>query len=257
MLAGITITKVEGPISKRNYQVGSVNQKNSSLNVGGKSGVIVVDTEKLIRNKKTSETDTKTKSSKKNKKKHKKKTTEIVQTSSGKPTKQQNSNNGKKMITLKNPIFQPFNVSKTEPAVPSIDKNDSCAPAAIFTNENGMVTIRSSRLQQSLAERGCINPLPVMPITNFIPDTAKTNTSPVETTEENNETISPLNAQEILSGLPGIEITKVDKKTVKPEPDKSCQAAQVSIIPTPSNGNDHFSLYDDDWFYGKLFLPLR
>lgn len=186
---------------------------------------------------------------------------EGLQTANGNISKQQNNvnnnndnSNGKKMITLKNPIFQPFNVPKTEPNLPSIDKNDACAPAAIFTNENGMVTIRSSRLQQSLAERGCLNPMPVMPITSFIPETTKPNTSPSETAEDKNDTITPLNAQEILSGLPGIEITKVDKKAIKPEPDKSCQTAQVSIIPTPSNGNDQFNFDNDDWYYGKLNL---
>lgn len=219
------------------------------MSVGAKSGVIVVDTEKLINNKKPNEAETKSNFNKKSKKKNKKKTLENGQ--SGSSSKQHDNNNDKKMITLKNPIFQPFNVTKTEPTLPTVDKNDNCAPAAIFTNENGMVTIRSSRLQQTLAERGCIDPVPVMPITDFIAETSNSNSSPINNSDEKNETLSPLNAQEILSGLPGIEITKVDKKAAKPETNKSCQAAQVSIIPTLSLGDDEFSFDKDDWFYGK------
>lgn len=248
-LSGITITKVEGPASNRNYQFEKIEQKNSTLNVGGKSGVIVVDTEKLMQSKKEPEAETKAKSNKKNKKRNKKKVDNNTNTSNTNVAK----NTGKNMITLKNPIFQPFQVPKKDSTTPVIDKNNTCAPAAIFTNENGMVTIRSSRLQQSLTERGCINPLPVVPITNYIAEIPKLKADSAEVAEEKVETISSLNAQEILSGLPGIEITKVDKKAVKPEPDKSCQTAQVSIIPTPSNGNDQFSLDDDDWFYGKKF----
>lgn len=64
--------------------------------------------------------------------------------------------------------------------------------------------------------------------------------------------MSSLNAQEILSGLPGIEITKVDKKNPRFEQDsKANQIAQVSIIPT--NGDK--VLFDkDDWSYGEIYI---
>ncbi|CAH1153298.1 unnamed protein product [Phaedon cochleariae] len=46
--------------------------------------------------------------------------------------------------------------------------------------------------------------------------------------KETPKVVSPFNAQEILSGLPGIEITKVDKKAVRSdaEANKACQTAQ-------------------------------
>lgn len=253
---GITITKVEGPVSNRCYQVTNMeDQKGSAINVG-KSGVIVVDTEKLIQNKQCSENAPPkvSKNSKKSRKKKNKKQSENPTS----PNTHQSSNSGnKKMITLKNPIFQSFQ-SKSDP--PPLDKNsDSCGPAAIFTNENGMVTIRSSRLQQSLANGGMLNTMPIMSMPKLLPEMQKSkassncfSSSHQSVAEEKNEIISPFNAQEILSGLPGIEITKVDKKNLKPdlESNKSCQTAQVSIIPA-SNSGEKFSLDKDDWLYGK------
>ncbi|KAJ8926922.1 hypothetical protein NQ314_020774 [Rhamnusium bicolor] len=219
-------------------------------------GVIVVDTEKLIQNKQSSDT-AQAKSAKAGKKSRKKKNKKQPETHLATPTTQTN----RKMVTLKNPIFQSF---QAKPEPPPVDKNsDGCAPAAIFTNENGMVTIRSSRLQQSLSNGAALNPMPMMSMPNLLPDLQKPKKNPnpyvpihQNINEEKNEVMSPFNAQEILSGLPGIEITKVDKKAVKSELDsnKSCQTAQVSIIPA-SNGGEKFSFDKDDWLYDSVFTP--
>lgn len=232
IFAGITITKVEGPITNRNYPVPNPEDKKGQPSNTAKSGVIVVDTEKLINNKPI---DAATKSGKRKNKKKKKKQLE----DNGVPLPQGNSE--PKMITLKNPIFQSYRTKNESP----VDKNNEpCGPAAIFTNENGMVTIRSSRLQQSLlngtSERSKY--MPEIPLKVKLPSSSS---------QEDKNDISPFNAQEILSGLPGIEITKVNKSAVKPEVDvnKSHPAAQVSIIPT-SNGGDKFNM-EDDWLYGK------
>ncbi|KAJ8923728.1 hypothetical protein NQ315_010309 [Exocentrus adspersus] len=255
---GITITKVEGPISNRCYQVGNMeDQKGSAINVG-KSGVIVVDTEKLIQNKQNTEaTQGKgAKGSKKSRKKKNKKQVEVPVS----PNAQSSISANKKMITLKNPIFQSF---QPKPEPPVIDRNsDGCGPAAIFTNENGMVTIRSSRLQQSMANGGVLNSMPVLPMSKLLPEVQKSKQTSNcfmpnhHVMEEKNEIMSPFNAQEILSGLPGIEITKVDKKAIKTdmESNKSCQTAQVSIIPA-SNSGEKFNFDKDDWLYDSVFTP--
>ncbi|XP_066157943.1 uncharacterized protein [Euwallacea fornicatus] len=252
---GITITKVEGPVTSNKTYMHSDSNKGSS--VLGKSGVIVVDTEKLIQK---SETDypKAVKTSKKKKKKNKKAADE----SKDKP----------KMVTLRNPMFQPFQAQNLIKPPVAIDES---APAAIFTRENGMVTIRSSRLQQSL-DKGLAKPsnvsqlgIPLIPdLLSQVPNFSNPNPYSPEHTfngfdkpkEEtsNIRTVSSLDAQEILSGLPGIEITKIDNKNEKVnemEIDNSCQDAQVSI--TPSNDTD-FSLElgkEDDWLYDNVFKP--
>ncbi|CAG9855308.1 unnamed protein product [Phyllotreta striolata] len=248
---GITITKVEGPVSNRNYPANNAaDQKGSSINVS-KSGVIVVDTEKLVQQKQDPVQTKLSKSAKKKKNKKKQSDPSIIAA----------PNDLKKMVTLKNPVFQSLH-HKPEPF---IDRNsESCGPAAIFTNENGMVTIRSSRLQQSLSNGGnmdsSLNPLPLSSISNLLPDIQKSPTNagipmPSEL-DKKADAISSFNAQEILSGLPGIEITKVDKRNVKIEPEvkKTCQTAQLSIIPA-SNGGDKFNLDKDDWLYDSVFTP--
>jgi hypothetical protein len=50
MVLGITITKVDGPMTDRNYKAANIESPpyNSNIPVS-KSGVIVVDTEKLIK----------------------------------------------------------------------------------------------------------------------------------------------------------------------------------------------------------------
>ncbi|KAJ8980698.1 hypothetical protein NQ317_010601 [Molorchus minor] len=249
---GITITKVAGPVINRKYEVGSLDdQKGTPISVA-KSGVIVVDTEKLIQNNKHHHIDLTqkaTKSSKRNKKKKNQK--EAPATTPTVP-------NVKRMITLKNPLFQTFH---PRPDNPLLEKNvDGCSPATIITNENGMVTIRSSRLQHSLSNNTGLAPVPSVPLPNLIPEMTKikkTNTfMPAQSISDDKDDISPLNAQEILSGLPGIEITKVDKKAIKSnaESNKFCQTAQVSIIPT-ANGGDKFNFDKDDWLYDSVFTP--
>lgn len=224
----------------------------------GKSGVIVVDTEKLIQKTEIDSSKPPIKISKKKKKKAKKiaDAQNIIET-----------NDKPKMVTLRNPMFQQFQSQNISKASVSVDES---APAAIFTSENGMVTIRSSRLQQSF-ENGMGKPaiptpigMPLIPdmlseVNNFTnPNhyTPEQTLNSIEISKESNEknNVSTLNAQEILSGLPGIEITKIDKRSEKHEDmeiENSCHDAQVSII--PSNGTE-FDLEfdkDDDWLYGK------
>lgn len=243
---GITITKVEAPVSNRNNQVPNMEGQNGpTINVG-KSGVIVVDTEKLIQQKpNTMPSQSKlSKSAKKKKKKNNKKQETASCTT---------PNDDKKMITLKNPIFQSYQQPKPNQCV---NKNvDNCAPAAIFTNENGMVTIRSTRLQQTLSNGRSVNPTPLTSIPQFRESSARSHVFN-QSQGSSDDVISAFNAQEILSGLPGIEITKVDKRSIKSEPEvsKSCETAQVSIIPA-SNGGDKFSLDKDDWLYESVFTP--
>nr|XP_023029232.1 uncharacterized protein LOC111517343 isoform X2 [Leptinotarsa decemlineata] len=154
----------------------------------------------------------------------------------------------KKMVTLKNPLYD--TISKREPS--RIDKNsDICEPAAIFKNENGTVTIRSSKLHESLSNGAALNPMPMaMPGLISKPTTNPTPYIPPPVGESTEMT--PFNAQAILSGLPGIEITKVIKKvpTTETEVSKSCQTAQVSIMPSPNCG-EKFNFEKDDWMYGE------
>lgn len=262
---GITITKVDGPVANRNKTAPPVQHTHpqpaanahtapphhSSRVPMSKSGVIVVDTEKLIQQSASII------SNKKRKKKNKK-------TAENEQEQKELTNgvdkSGPSMITLKNPIFHTLQTTLANkvtekqqmlPEVPVIPCNQQ---ASIIKNENGMVTIRSPRLQQSLNNG--------MPIPNLLselkpvigPEVSTPYMQTCHTSFSDNSRISSLNAQEILSGLPGIEITKVDKKTAKTDNDikKSCQAADVSIIPTTNgNLNDKFSFDKDDWHYGK------
>ncbi|XP_060515944.1 uncharacterized protein LOC132695608 isoform X2 [Cylas formicarius] len=246
---GITITKVEGPLSNRN-RVGSDASKASSI--VGKSGVIVVDTEKLIHNNDGGAESVKVSKSSKKKRKNKK---NMEMTIINKPIANQ-----PKMVTLKNPLFQQYQNAKP------LDNIDNSAPASIFTSENGMVTIRSSRLQQSLnndAKQSNAMKLPMPILSNMMPEIPNlinpnkfTPGNCINVTDDGRQT--PLNAQEILSGLPGIEITKVDKKLepVVLEDKGSYPDAQVSIIPSPGNGKDsEFGKDDDDWLYDNVFKP--
>lgn len=258
VFSGITITKVEGPVANKNYQIPIANQiadSNKDSSVLGKSGIIVVDTEKLIQKTKN---DDSSKVSKASKKKKKSKKAEI----------QPNESKEKpRMVTLRNPMFQQFQNQHLMKSAISVDES---APAAIFKTENGMVTIRSSRLQQSLdcnMDR-VVNAKPLgMPfipdMTNFI-NSNNFNTAggiSVVDSVKDEGTVTPLDAQEILSGLPGIQITKIDKKDGNFDDDNmdidtSHHDAQVSII--PSNGND-FDLEfdkDDDWLYGKSMREI-
>ncbi|CAH1121443.1 unnamed protein product [Ceutorhynchus assimilis] len=256
---GITLTKIEGPVSNLNYSESDSANRSSMMS---KSGVIVVDTEKLIKKNEAEALKHPTKLSK-NKKNKKKSGGQMKTETKDKP----------KMVTLKNPMFQKLqsqNLSKT-----ALAPIEELAPAAIFTTENGMVTIRSSRLQQSLkndlskpptsAPLGMpSNPNLLPEMSNFLnpnhlrPTVSSNNIEEPMELESKKTTIAPIDAQEILLGLPGIEITKIEKNA-KPEnmrPNNSCQNAEVSII--PSNGPE-FNLdfdKDDDWLYDdNIFKP--
>ncbi|KAK9890017.1 hypothetical protein WA026_008825 [Henosepilachna vigintioctopunctata] len=242
---GITITKVDGSLSNKNYKITMNDIESSETNITGnnKSGVIVVDTEKLIHTNGISKDSSNSKRNKKKKNK-KQQTISTMSTDNSQPS----------MVTLKNPIFQNLteNVARErEPALAMDIAGASCGQASIFKNENGMVTIRSSRLQQSLNNG--------IPMHNLLSDLKPvlggdvTTAVPNSTSPASENTMSVFNAQEILSGLPGIEITKVDKKNSKADQDsKVCQVAQVSIIPT--NG-DKCGLDKDDWIYDNIFTP--
>lgn len=229
---------MDGPLTNRNSKITNSTipqpvQQNSKVPVS-KSGVIVVDTEKLIQQSTSV-------GNKKKKKKNK---------------KAESKENGQPMITLKNPIFHTLQSSVTN-KLPDIPVIDPCEQqASIIKNENGMVTIRSPRLQQTLANGTAIPNL----LTELKPVIGPNVSAPYLQTchasFSDDNRISSLNAQEILSGLPGIEITKVDKRNVRTENDnrKSCQAADVSIIPT--NNSDKFNFDKDDWHYGKNMMQV-
>jgi hypothetical protein len=249
---GITITKVDGPMTDRNYKAANIESPpyNSNIPVS-KSGVIVVDTEKLIKQSSVTTngttTTTTTTSSKKNRRKRNKKQREVQ---NGSPA---NQTSKPSMVTLKNPIFHNMQNSRHEAEMIPELGGSQCQQASIFKNENGMVTIRSSRLQQSLNSGS--------PMPSLIPDLKPVLGPEVPTTYMSScnftefSRISPFNAQEILSGLPGIEITKVDKNSTKSdlENKKTCHTAEVSII--PANNSDKFNFDKDDLHYDNVFTP--
>lgn len=230
-------------MTDRNYKATNIESPpyNSNIPVS-KSGVIVVDTEKLIKQSSVTTNGTTATSSKKGRKKRNKKQRELqTSTPSSQPSKPS-------MVTLKNPIFQNMQTRHEPEMIP--DLGGQCQQASIFKNENGMVTIRSSRLQQSLNSG--------TPMPNLLPDLKPVLGPEVPTSYISScnfpefSRISPFNAQEILSGLPGIEITKVDKNSTKNEVDskKSCHTAEVSII--PASYYDKFNFDKDDLHYGNL-----
>lgn len=243
-------------MANRNCKAGPANipapTQNSKVPVS-KSGVIVVDTEKLIQQSAAILTN------KKKKKKSKKSASNLDQQING--NVRQLDNSGQSMVTLKNPIFHTLQSSLankvTENFASEIPTIPCSQQASIIKNENGMVTIRSPRLQHSLANGTPINNLlsELKPVIG--PDVSTSQyLQTCQASFSDNCKISSRNAQEILSGLPGIEITKVDKRATKNESEskKSCQAADVSIIPTGNNainGGDKFHFDKDDWHYGK------
>lgn len=244
-------------MTSRNNKATPVNipaqPQNSKVPVS-KSGVIVVDTEKLIQQ------STAILTNKKKKKKTKKgNSTQDQQKTPGGNTKQ-TEHSGQSMVTLKNPIFHTLQTTLankvSENLVPEIPVIPCNQQASIIKNENGMVTIRSPRLQQSMANG---TPIPnllteLKPVIG--PDVSTPYLQTCHASFSDNSRISSRNAQEILSGLPGIEITKVDKRAPKSENEakKACQAADVSIIPTSNNnmnGGEKFNFDKDDWHFGK------
>ncbi|EFA10828.2 uncharacterized protein LOC103314876 isoform X2 [Tribolium castaneum] len=241
---GITITKVDGPMTDRNYKATNIESPPYSSNIPvSKSGVIVVDTEKLIKQSNVTTNGTTTASKKNRRKRNKKQQLQTApQTAPSKPS----------MVTLKNPIFQNMQ-PRHEPEIMPDMSGGQCQQASIFKNENGMVTIRSSRLQQSLNSGA--------PMPSLLPDLKPVLGPEVPTSYMSScnfpefSRISPFNAQEILSGLPGIEITKVDKNATRSDLDskKACHTAEVSII--PANNSDKFNFDKDDLHYDNVFTP--
>lgn len=149
------------------------------------------------------------------------------------------------------------------PSNENIQQTDgTCQQASIIKGANGMVTIRSPRLGNINTSSGRNAPFmslhsvgaPVLSELKPIVGTNSSTYSPSYTTDNKR----PFNAQEILSSLPGIEITKINKNTIqnKNECKKAFQPADVSIIPTNlSNGvnGDTYKLFYDnsDWSLGK------
>ncbi|XP_065165621.1 putative mediator of RNA polymerase II transcription subunit 26 isoform X2 [Atheta coriaria] len=150
---GITITKVSGPLTNRKS---STSQPNEYPDVPvSKSGVIVVDTEKLIQQQTATATTGK-------KKKKKSKKTASVTIQNGGTTNEprvliKSSENvasvanvsapsSSGMVTLKNPIFHPLTgMGMHKPAVDEPTMMNMNEQATISHGENGMVTIRRPR----------------------------------------------------------------------------------------------------------------
>lgn len=232
---------------------------NSNIPVS-KSGVIVVDTEKLIKQSTTaSSSSSATANSSSGKKSRKKRNKNKTSETTAQPLTTGGTGRGPSMVTLKNPIFQNSQPQqqpiRREAEMTPAEMGGVCPQAAIFKNANGMVTIRSSRLQQSFGPTRMPDLKPVLG-----PEVGGAFMSPSCNFGENsigNNRISPFDAQEILSGLPGIEITKVDKhssnKSEFDQNKKSCHTAEVSIIPTTGNG-DKFNFDKDDLHYGIILI---
>lgn len=282
---GITITKVNGPINHKNCKAtngnGVQNSNGQAFPSANKSGVIVVDTEKLIQQ--SMNPTTTSKKSKKKKKNKQNIQVEVVQPAPREPEAKP------KMVTLKNPIFHTLQtklVDKNE--MPVLTGNEQ---ASITKCENGMVTIRRPRCVPMANENeissflGDLKPVvnterapphfaapgtmpngqakartPFNP-ENYVASQENASASGVHGFFEPNcedgsgSTTNPpvLSAHDILWGLPGIEITKVNKNSPNYNLDsKKCeQTADVSIIPTSTNG-EKFHFDKDDWPYGEL-----
>ncbi|XP_018327102.1 uncharacterized protein LOC108738255 isoform X2 [Agrilus planipennis] len=255
---GITITKIDGPAVNRSFKnvsstMDTTPKFSSSIGSsasGNKSGVIVVDTEKLIQQ--SFLVNEKKKLKKKNKKANKNGnvTASISSSNAFPPTSSVSvegapghpKENGPSMVTLKNPIFHSLQSALSNKS----DKLElhafpSNQQASIIKNENGMVTIRSPRLQQ-FEGGSCLSSIlsDLKPVMETSDNTVSTSSSSCwKQHNDDNEKKSPFNAQAILSGLPGIQITKIDKNSIKTDyelrKNNNNQLADVSIIPTGNN----------------------
>ncbi|GJQ65730.1 hypothetical protein Trydic_g11915 [Trypoxylus dichotomus] len=304
---GITITKVNGPLKCKPTSNSSSTANTSSQypNVPpvSKSGVIVVDTEKLIQQSLTANAN------KKNKKKKNKKQTHENHGSNTGTAAGAKSSSKPPMVTLKNPIFHTLQTKLVEKSdAPASPFNEQ---ASITKGENGMVTIRRPRCLQIPIEKdssmsdllGDLKPVIGADLSS-IPDTEnrdkyipltnpnintnhinKSNGGQIENGMKEPTFLSPyvsnsvygegaayvhtntsdasksgLSAHDILWGLPGIEITKVNKgfSSNDGENKKSCQTADVSIIPTGGSSNnigEKFNFDKDDWPFESVFAP--
>lgn len=275
---GITITKVNGPLVSKQSKTGSEkisnNGTSNSNNTSSghqipsvsKSGVIVVDTEKLIQQSMNA-------SNGKNRKKKKKKQQDDCNI---RQNEDSNSSTKPRMVTLKNPIFHSLQTKLIEKnEIPTIPCNEQ---ASITKGENGMVTIRRPRnlqlpienespMTDFLAEiKPVLNSDAVSEkrsnlinvkqkhhfnLNNNIRESCQFSTDVKECEIKNkNNKPSVLNAHDILWDLPGIEITKVNRNS-NTEFKRREQTADVSIIPTSTNG-EKFYFDKDDWHYGKV-----
>lgn len=288
---GITITKVNGPLTNKNCK--SNENKGKSANANNvhqippvnKSGVIVVETEKLIQQSMS------TSSGKKNKKKKKK--PQNANNTQQEPSEKQttnssNSNQKPGMVTLKNPIFHSLQnklLEKNE--IPKIPCDEQ---ASITQGENGMVTIRRPGciqlpMQNETPVSDYISEMKHQQVTSRIPQASCSIGSgkrrnhqqeqfgekeyvynsysnqndyvfenpPCDPRNSGSNRPLTLSAHEILWGLPGIEITKVSKNSASTfEFKRREQTADVSIIPTTTNG-EKFHFDRDDWHYGTYF----
>lgn len=299
---GITITKVNGPLKSKptpnSPPTNTSSSQYSNVPPVSKSGVIVVDTEKLIQQSITANAN------KKNKKKNKKKqsqevsdsTTTTTTTSTDKASTVK-SDSKSTMVTLKNPIFHTLQTKLVEKSDIPIPYNEQ---ASITKGENGMVTIRRPRCLQLPIEKepsmteflSELKPV-IAPETSkvsevekkdkFLPNNINNHISSAKSAQKengikevpySNSVYSDgsgsytatsdtarigLSAHDILWGLPGIEITKVNKNAVNNDAEnkKSCQTADVSIIPTGGSSNnigEKFNFDKDDWPFGMFIF---
>ncbi|CAH1256517.1 unnamed protein product [Diabrotica balteata] len=234
---GIIITNIDRPISVRNTQVANAEKEKCSSATSIKSGV--AQTEKLTPTKQDNEGIESEYVGKGAKKKKKKENTTNKKTKDIKASPE-------KMVTLRNPMFSS---DQQQSAKPFLDKNAAeNSSATIFTNENGMITIRSPHLkQQPSSEAGDSTIIPKQtPLTEFAALTSS------EIQDPQSDTACALYVEERLSRLTGIEFTKVGTKSVKP---KSSESAEVSIIPMSSNEGETFNFDKDDRFLDSVFLP--
>uniref|UniRef100_A0A6P7F7C6 Transcriptional regulator ATRX homolog isoform X1 n=2 Tax=Diabrotica virgifera virgifera TaxID=50390 RepID=A0A6P7F7C6_DIAVI len=240
---GITITKMDS--SGRREQ-------NALLKNDIGSMVTVAETEKLLRKGQGNNSPYREPVDSKRKTKKKIKIPQDTQLSTLPPVKE-------KTVSLtpeKNMIFDPLKSKFGQ-----FDVNaKSCNPAIIFTNENGTVTVtRNSRLQQSSSDRDRVVSVPLRTISSQIkyPEIQKLPISAVFTNSQTQDPAGLLQAQEILSGLQEIQITKVDKKNIKPELKENiyCPRDQITIIPVSKNGREAFHFDENDWLCDSVFSP--
>ncbi|XP_072402525.1 uncharacterized protein [Diabrotica undecimpunctata] len=237
---GIIITNIDRPISVRNTQAANVEKEKCSSAKAIKSGV--AESEKLTPKKQVNEgieSEYVGKGAKKKKKKENttNKKTKDIKVATASP---------EKMVTLKNPMFSS---EQQQSAKPFLDKNAAeNSSATIFTNENGMITIRSPHLKQQPSSNAGASTI-ISKQTSSTEFAALTSSQMQDT---QSDTACALYVEERLSRLPGIEFTKVGTKSVKP---KSSESAEVSIIPMSRNEGETFNFDKDDRFLDSVFLP--
>ncbi|XP_072387260.1 uncharacterized protein [Diabrotica undecimpunctata] len=125
------------------------------------------------------------------------------------------------------------------------DKNaESCDLATIFTNENGTITvIRNCRLKQpsSNSERTVSIPLRTILNQTKSSEVQKSPISTISTNYKMQDSTSHPQVQKILSGLPEIQISKVDMKKPKLKENVCYSTNQMPIIPTSKNGREELN----------------